>query len=50
MKIMLQELLMFVTGLKEVTQKGKDIAITRSEKRNRNRLLSLTGDIDLKQV
>ena len=44
-----KELLMFVTGLKELT-KGKDISINGEVREIETVLLSLTGDIDLKQI
>jgi hypothetical protein len=44
-----KELLMFITGLKEVTE-GKDITINGKKREIETVLLSLTGDIDLKQI
>ena len=44
-----KELLMFVTGLKELT-KGEDITINGKKREIETVLLSLTGDIDLKQI
>jgi uncharacterized protein DUF4252 len=44
-----EELLMFVTGLKELT-KGQDISINGKKREIETVLLSLTGDIDLKQI
>jgi hypothetical protein len=44
-----KELLMFVTGLKELT-KGEDITINGKKRELETVLLSLTGDIDLKQI
>ncbi|HEX9825328.1 MAG TPA: DUF4252 domain-containing protein [Flavobacteriaceae bacterium] len=44
-----KELLMFVTGLKEIT-KGQDITINGKKREIETVLLSLTGDIDLRQV
>ncbi|WP_412985848.1 DUF4252 domain-containing protein [Pontimicrobium sp. IMCC45349] len=44
-----KELLMFVTGLKEVT-KNEDIVINGKKREIETVLLSLTGDIDLRQV
>ncbi len=44
-----EELLMFVTGLKEV-MKGQDITINGEKRELETVLLSLTGDIDLRQV
>lgn len=44
-----KELLMFVTGLKELT-KGEDITINGKKREVETVLLSLTGDIDLKQI
>lgn len=43
------ELLMFVTGLKEV-MKGQDISINGEKRELETVLLSLTGDIDLRKV
>ncbi|MCF6295286.1 MAG: DUF4252 domain-containing protein [Flavobacteriaceae bacterium] len=44
-----KELLMFVTGLKELT-KGEDITINGKKREIETVLLSLTGDIDLRQI
>lgn len=44
-----KELLMFVNGLKEVT-KGQDITINGKKREIETVLLSLTGDIDLRQI
>ena len=44
-----KELLMFVTGLKEVT-KDQDITINGEKREIETVLVSLTGDIDLKQI
>jgi hypothetical protein len=44
-----KELLMFVNGLKEIT-KGQDININGKKREIETVLLSLTGDIDLRQV
>lgn len=44
-----KELLMFVTGLKELTE-GKDIEINGKKREIETVLLTLTGDIDLRQV
>lgn len=44
-----KELLMIVTGLKELT-KGEDITINGKKREIETVLLSLTGDIDLKQI
>jgi hypothetical protein len=44
-----KELLMFVNGLKEVT-KGQDITINVKKREIETVILSLTGDIDLRQV
>ena len=44
-----KELLMFVTGLKDV-MKGSDITINGEKREFETVLLSLTGDIDLRQV
>ena len=44
-----KELLMFVNGLKELT-KGEDITINGQKREIETVLLSLTGDIDLKQI
>ncbi|MCB0398138.1 MAG: DUF4252 domain-containing protein [Winogradskyella sp.] len=44
-----KELLMFVTGLKELTE-GQDIEINGKKREIETVLLSLTGDIDLRQV
>ena len=44
-----KELLMFVTGLKEIT-KDSDITINGEKREIETVLLSLTGDIDLRQV
>ena len=44
-----KELLMFVTGLKEV-MKDQDISINGEKRELETVLLSLTGDIDLRQV
>jgi hypothetical protein len=44
-----KELLMFVTGLKEMT-KGQDITINGKKREIETVILSLTGDIDLRQV
>jgi hypothetical protein len=44
-----KELLMFVSGLKEIT-KGQNIEINGQKREFETVLLSLTGDIDLRQV
>jgi len=44
-----KELLMFITGLKELT-KGQDIEINGKKREFETLVLSLTGDIDLRQV
>ncbi len=44
-----KELLMFVTGLKEMT-KGQDITINGKKREFETVLLTLTGDIDLRQI
>ena len=44
-----KELLMFVTGLKEA-MKGQDITINGEKRELETVILSLTGDIDLRQV
>ncbi|WP_426429905.1 DUF4252 domain-containing protein [Winogradskyella sp. HB-48] len=44
-----KELLMFVNGLKELTE-GQDIEINGKKREIETVLLSLTGDIDLRQV
>lgn len=44
-----KELLMFITGLKELT-KGKDFSINGKKREIETVLLSLTGDIDLTQI
>ena len=44
-----KELLMFVNGLKELT-KGQDININGEKREIETVLLSLTGDIDLRQI
>jgi hypothetical protein len=44
-----KELLMLVSGLKEIT-KGQDITINGKKREIETVLLSLTGDIDLRQV
>ena len=44
-----KELLMFVTGLKEMTQ-GQDITINGKKREFETVLLTLTGDIDLRQI
>ncbi len=44
-----KELLMFVSGLKEITE-GQDIEINGKKREIETVLLSLTGDIDLRQV
>jgi hypothetical protein len=44
-----KELLMFMTGLKEMT-KGKNIEINGKKREFETLVLSLTGDIDLRQV
>lgn len=44
-----KELLMFITGLKEFT-KGKDFSINGKKREIETVLLSLTGDIDLRQI
>ena len=44
-----KELLMFVNGLKEMT-KGQDITINGKKREIETVLLSLTGDIDLRQI
>ena len=43
------ELLMFITGLKEVT-KDADVTINGQKREFETVLLTLTGDIDLKQI
>lgn len=44
-----KELLMFVNGLKEMTQ-GQDITINGEKREFESVLLTLTGDIDLRQI
>ncbi|OUR93293.1 hypothetical protein A9Q87_04910 [Flavobacteriales bacterium 34_180_T64] len=44
-----KELLMFVSGIKELT-KGQDITINGKKREIETVLLSLTGDIDLRQI
>lgn len=44
-----KELLMFINGLKEVT-KGADISINGKKREVETVLLSLTGDIDLREI
>ncbi|GAB4157167.1 MAG: DUF4252 domain-containing protein [Winogradskyella sp.] len=44
-----KELLMFVSGLKEITE-GQDIEINGKKREIETVLLSLTGDIDLRQI
>lgn len=44
-----KELLMFVNGLKEIT-KGQDININGKKREIETVILSLTGDIDLRQI
>jgi hypothetical protein len=44
-----KELLMFVNGLKEMT-KGQDITINGEKREFESVLLTLTGDIDLRQI
>ena len=44
-----KELLMFVSGLKELT-KGSDVTINGQKREIETVILSLTGDIDLKQI
>lgn len=44
-----KELLMFVNGLKEMTQ-GQDITINGKKREFESVLLTLTGDIDLRQI
>lgn len=44
-----KELLMFMTGLKEMTQ-GQDIEINGKKREFETLILSLTGDIDLRQI
>ncbi len=44
-----KELLMFVNGLKELT-KGQDVTINGKRREIETVVLSLTGDIDLKQI
>lgn len=44
-----KELLMFVNGLKEIT-KGQDITINGEKREIETVVLSLTGDIDLRQI
>ena len=44
-----KELLMFVNGLKEMTQ-GQDITINGKKREIETVVLSLTGDIDLRQI
>ena len=44
-----KELLMFVSGLKEITE-GQDIEINGKKREIETVLLTLTGDIDLRQV
>ncbi|WP_283635628.1 DUF4252 domain-containing protein [Aquaticitalea lipolytica] len=44
-----KELLMFVNGLKELT-KGQDVTINGKKREIETVVLSLTGDIDLKQI
>ncbi len=44
-----KELLMFVNGIKELTQ-GQDITINGKKREIETELLTLTGDIDLRQI
>ena len=44
-----RELLMFVNGLKEMTS-GQDITINGQKREFESVLLTLTGDIDLRQI
>jgi len=44
-----KELLMFVTGLKEMT-KGQDITINGEKREFESVIISITGDIDLRQI
>jgi len=44
-----KELLMFITGLKEIT-KGQDIEINGKKREFETVVMTLTGDIDLRQV
>ena len=44
-----KELLMFINGIKELTQ-GQDITINGKKREVETVLLSLTGDIDLRQI
>lgn len=44
-----KELLMFITGLKEMTE-GQDITINGKKREFETLVLSLTGDIDLRQI
>jgi len=44
-----KELLMFVNGIKEITQ-GQDITINGKKREIETVLLTLTGDIDLRQI
>ena len=44
-----KELLMFVNGIKEMTQ-GQDITINGKKREIETVLLTLTGDIDLRQI
>ena len=44
-----KELLMFVNGLKEITA-GEDITINGKKREIETVILSLTGDIDLRQI
>jgi len=44
-----KELLMFINGLKEITE-GQDISINGKKRSVETVLLSLTGDIDLRQL
>lgn len=44
-----KELLMFINGIKELTQ-GQDITINGKKREIETVLLSLTGDIDLRQI
>ena len=44
-----KELLMFITGLKELTE-GQNIEINGKKREFETLILSLTGDIDLRQI
>jgi len=44
-----KELLMFITGLKEIT-KGKDISINGSKRDIETVIVSIVGDIDLREI